>query len=172
MPLKLFRPSEYRGFNSIFWRLFCGLLFVIVLSWSLTSAALWVIQSEEVALGGLDMRVGGGKAVQTAITVTRYGGRDELIKWLQSPANESPTVYVVDSEGREISGREPPIEALNALDNTAFVDAEDIILKDFPLNAVVHVGIDNQPYTAFAAFRHSPYKIFFLNPSTGRCPQP
>lgn len=164
----LHRPLEWaadlRGANSIFWRLFTALIAVIVLSSALASAALWYAQQERIALGGLDLHAGGRKAVQLALTVNAWGGRDALVQWLQSPSNSRPTVYIVDESGSEISGRAAPEPALRAIASKMSARAEAAMLEEQALSAIVHVEIDSRPYTAFASYAGNPPDFRRLNP--------
>ena len=91
-----------RGINSFFWRLFAGLLAVIVLSSFLGFGVHTYLNRDEARYGKVDVFVGGRKA---ALIIYQLKGQDALVEWLKSPGNVLPTVYIVDGHGSEINGR-------------------------------------------------------------------
>ena len=104
-----------RGINSFFWRLFAGLLAVIVLSSFLGFGVHTYLNRDEARYGKVDVFVGGRKAVQAALIIYQLKGQDALVEWLKSPGNVLPTVYIVDDHGSEISGRTAPELALRSI---------------------------------------------------------
>lgn len=81
-----------RGINSFFWRLFAGLLAVIVLSSFLGFGVHTYLNRDEARYGKVDVFVGGRKAVQAALIIYQLKGQDALVEWLKSPGNVPPTV--------------------------------------------------------------------------------
>ena len=139
-----------RGINSFFWRLFAGLLAVIVLSSFLGFGVHTYLNRDEARYGKVDVFVGGRKAVQAALIIYQLKGQDALVEWLKSPGNVLPTVYIVDDHGSEISGRTAPELALRSIEENSIPEVEDHVLKNYPLNAVEDIEINGRPYTAFA----------------------
>lgn len=153
-----------RGINSFFWRLFAGLLAVIVLSSFLGFGVHTYLNRDESRYGKVDVFVGGRKAVQAALIIYQLKGQDALVEWLKSPGNVLPTVYIVDDHGSEISGRTAPELALRSIEENSIPEVEDHVLKNYPLNAVEDIEINGRPYTAFAVFEHSNHDLPFFNP--------
>lgn len=155
-----------RGINSFFWRLFAGLLAVIVLSSFLGFGVHTYLNRDEARYGKVDVFVGGRKAVQAALIIYQLKGQDALVEWLKSPGNVLPTVYIVDDHGSEISGRTAPELALRSIEEKSIPEVGDHVLKNYPLNAVEDIEINGRPYTAFAVFEHSGHALPFFNPFT------
>lgn len=63
-----------RGINSFFWRLFAGLLAVIVLSSFLGFGVHTYLNRDEARYGKVDVFVGGRKAVQAALIILSAQG--------------------------------------------------------------------------------------------------
>ena len=81
-------PPLPASFNSLFWRLFCGLIAVILATAAAVWTAAYVVQSQVVAKleNSLSLRYGGQRAVETAFIMHRYAGEAGLVEWLLSDA--------------------------------------------------------------------------------------
>ena len=75
-----------RGINSFFWRLFAGLLAVIVLSSFLGFGVHTYLNRDEARYGKVDVFVGGRKAVQAALIISCKSSKDH-----SKPRNEVDT---------------------------------------------------------------------------------
>ena len=111
-------PSLPGSFNSLFWRLFSGLIAVILITAAATWGAAYVVQSQIVARleNTLSLHYGGQRVVETAFIMHRYAGEAGLVEWLRSDANTRPTVFVMTKDGVELSGRTVPERARQLLD--------------------------------------------------------
>ena len=94
-----------RYFNTLFAKLFAGFCLVILL----TGAGVWLVaytaqvrQANDVGI--IEWRLSARKAVDTAVSVYQYGGRDALRRWLQDTnLNSHPTVFIMNADGEELS---------------------------------------------------------------------
>lgn len=140
--------------NSLFWRIFAGLLTVILATGIFVWLYSWVVQSRETGVGTIDWRRSAQKAVENALIVHRYGGREQLERWLRSPVNSDPVVYVLGRNGRELSGRRVPEPALEMLEDlregrrpSGMSMGMHRHMRSRPL---AEIEIDGQPYVVFA----------------------
>ena len=107
-----------RLFNTLFGKLFAGFCLVILL----TAAGVWMAaysaqsqQNEDI--GRIEWRFIAHKSVDSAVGIYEVAGRDGLISWLRNERlNTNPIVFVLDSSGREISGRKLPDKAYESLE--------------------------------------------------------
>ena len=107
-----------RLFNTLFGKLFAGFCLVILL----TAAGVWMAaysaqsqQNEDI--GRNEWRFIAHKSVDSAVGIYEVAGRDGRISWLRNERlNTNPIVFVLDSSGREISGRKLPDKAYESLE--------------------------------------------------------
>ena len=151
-------PSLPGSFNSLFWRLFSGLIAVILITAAATWGAAYVVQSQIVARleNTLSLHYGGQRVVETAFIMHRYAGEAGLIEWLRSDANTRPTVFVMTKDGVELSGRTVPERARQLLDAMQQGKPHRDLEKDIPAGAVKTVEIDGKPYFIFAVHTKPP----------------
>lgn len=157
---------KHPDFSSLFWRLLAGILSVIIVTSLVTGTIFYWVQKSEYAEGRIDGRIGGRKSVLAALVINEYAGRAELVRWLKSPQNSRPTVYIVDEAGEEISGRSVPAAVIDAVGrNREQIErtlTNQASLTGFPLNSIEKVEIDGRPYYAFAMLATVPRDISFL----------
>lgn len=140
-----------RLFNTLFGKLFAGFCLVILL----TAAGVWMAaysaqsqQNEDI--GRIEWRFIAHKSVDSAVGIYEVAGRDGLISWLRNERlNTNPIVFVLDSSGREISGRKLPDKAYESLEAIRkLTDAPNgPPEKRLPVRTV---EIDNEPCEFFA----------------------
>ena len=140
-----------RLFNTLFGKLFAGFCFVILL----TAAGVWMAaysaqsqQNEDI--GRIEWRFIAHKSVDSAVGIYEVAGRDGLISWLRNERlNTNPIVFVLDSSGREISGRKLPDKAYESLEAIRKLtdDPNGPPEKRLPVRTV---EIDNEPCEFFA----------------------
>lgn len=145
-------------FNSLFWRLFSGLIAVILVTAAATWGAAYVVQSQIFARleNTLSFHYGGQRAVETAFVMHRYAGEAGLVEWLRSDANRRPTVFVMTKEGTELSGRTVPERAKTLLDALQKGEPHQDLAEDIPSGAVKTVEIGGKPYFIFAVHTTTP----------------
>lgn len=152
--------------NSLFGRIFAGLLVVILATGASVWIYAWIVQEREIGIGTIDGRRSAQKAIETALTVHRYGGREQLERWLKSPVNTDPIVYVLNPRGGELSGRRVPEAALNMLRELRRGGTEpwsEVLFEQghmrgrhgrgMPMHltrALQRIEIDGEPYLIFA----------------------
>ncbi len=139
--------------NSFFWRIFAGLLTVIIATGVFVWIYSWVVQSREEGVGTIDWRRSAQKAVESALIVHRYGGREQLERWLRSPVNSDPIVYVLGRNGVELSGRkvpEPAIEMLADLRQGRLPPQAMGMHGRMRNRSITEIEIDGHPYIVFA----------------------
>lgn len=151
-------PPLPASFNSLFWRLFCGLIAVILATAAAVWTAAYVVQSQVVAKleNSLSLRYGGQRAVETAFIMHRYAGEAGLVEWLLSDANQRPTVFVMTKTGVELSGRTVPERARQLLEDLQSGKVPDARGEGFPSEAVKTVEIGGKPYFIFAVHTSLP----------------
>lgn len=140
-----------RLFNTLFGKLFAGFCLVILL----TAAGVWMTaysaqsqQNEDI--GRIEWRFIAHKSVDSAVGIYEVAGRDGLISWLRNERlNTNPIVFVLDSSGREISGRKLPDKAYESLEAIRKLtdDPNGPPEKRLPVRTV---EIDNEPCEFFA----------------------
>ena len=140
-----------RLFNTLFGKLFAGFCLVILL----TAAGVWMAaysaqsqQNEDI--GRIEWRFIAHKSVDSAVGIYEVAGRDGLISWLRNERlNTNPIVFVLDSSGREISGRKLPDKAYESLKAIRKLtdDPNGPPEKRLPVRTV---EIDNEPCEFFA----------------------
>lgn len=140
-----------RLFNTLFGKLFAGFCLVILL----TAAGVWMAaysaqsqQNEDI--GRIEWRFIAHKSVDSAVGIYEVAGRDGLISWLRNERlNTNPIVFVLDSSGREISGRKLPDKAYESLEAIRKLtdDPNGPPEKRLPVRTV---EIDNEPCEFFA----------------------
>ncbi len=102
-----------RFFSGIFLKLFTGLLSVFLL----LGLCVWIISASyqryaASAFETVDFEFPGQRAVNTALGIAQWGGKDVLIKWLlDEKRNMRPAIFVLNEAGEEISGRALPAKA-------------------------------------------------------------
>lgn len=102
-----------RFFSGIFLKLFTGLLSVFLL----LGLCVWIISASyqryaASAFETVDFEFPGQRAVNTALGIAQWGGKDVLIKWLlDEKRNMRPAIFVLNEAGEEISGRTLPAKA-------------------------------------------------------------
>ena len=143
-----------------FFQLFVGLwlaLFGIGLLVWFASKSYQQVPSD---FGDIERGPGTRRALHTAVSLWRWNGETSLIRWLSDPAtNTHPEVFVVDREGREISGRKVPEKAMETL---AGVYSSRWVLRPCPKNTGCRdlrffaVRTDLPPRNVFSAFWHTP----------------
>lgn len=106
--------------SGIFWKFFAGFWVTIIvvtgLAWTISADWQEVPQN----YGSIERGPGATRAVSTAIGMVRWGGKDALVNWLKDPElNRRPEVFVIDRNGREITGRKIPDLALQELSESA-----------------------------------------------------
>lgn len=147
------------SFHSLFWRLFSGLIAVMLVSAAASWAAAYYVKAREFAAlqDSLSLRYGGQRAVETAFMMFRYAGKDGLTQWLLSEANQRPTVFVMAEDGSEVSGRTVPERARAMV--SAHRPAEtapttspqgDDGSSEGAATAIRTVEIEGRPYVMFA----------------------
>lgn len=140
-----------RWFNTLFGKLFAGFCVVILL----TAAGVWMAaysaqnqQNEDI--GRIEWRFIAHKSVDSAVGIYEVAGKEGLITWLLNERlNTNPIVFVLDSNGNEISGRKIPekayasLEAIRRLSDRSDGPPE----KRLPVRTI---EIDNEPCEFFA----------------------
>lgn len=109
--------SSIRSVSSIFWKFFAGfwLTIAIVTGLAWTLSADW--QEVPQNYGSIEHGPRAQDAVNSAMGIARWGGKDALIHWLMDPqTNRRPEVFVLDRNGVEISGRTVPEAARQELE--------------------------------------------------------
>ncbi len=107
-----------RLFNTLFGKLFAGFSLVILL----TAICVWMVafaaqsrQNEDI--GRIEWRFIAQKSINSAVGIYEIAGKDGLIAWLRNERlNSNPVVFVLDSNGNEISGRQLPEKAYKSLE--------------------------------------------------------
>ena len=108
--------TPFRGgiFHKLFIGLWIGLLGLGLSVWLLSAHYQQIPHN----YGAIEQGRPAVRAVSSAIGMLRWGGRSALIEWLKDKeSNIRPTVFVVDQNGQEISGRKIPEKALAQLSN-------------------------------------------------------
>ncbi len=139
--------QKRRRLSGIFLTLFTGLLSVFLL----LGFCVWLLSASyqkyaSSAFEGIDFEYPGQRAVNTALGVAQWGGSDVLIKWLcDSKINNHPTVFVLNKEGKEISGRAIPEKALKQVATndsrvtTKAIDGQDLRFFAVRLDRPKHI---------------------------------
>ena len=142
-----------RYFNTLFAKLFAGFCLVILL----TGAGVWLVaytaqvrQANDVGI--IEWRLSARKAVDTAVSVYQYGGRDALRRWLQDTnLNSHPTVFIMNADGEELSGRTVPAKAVAMLPEVkALASKPNSIMGNMPAAAVRTIEIEGRPWDVLA----------------------
>lgn len=142
--------------HSLFWRLFSGLIAVMLVSAAASWAAAYYVKAREFAAlqDSLSLRYGGQRAVETAFTMFRYAGKNGLTQWLLSEANQRPTVFVMAEDGSEVSGRTVPerARAMVSAHRPSGKASEALSQGDSEgaATAIRTVEIEGRPYVMFA----------------------
>ncbi len=110
-------PAKSRRFSGIFLTLFSGLLSVFLIfvfcAWLLSTNYQQYINS---SFESIDFNPPGQRAVNTAVGIAEWSGKDVLVKWLKDDTrNARPTVFVLNESDEEISGRALPQKTLQQL---------------------------------------------------------
>lgn len=150
--------------HSLFWRLFSGLIAVMLISAAASWGAAYYVKSREFSAlqDSVSLRYGGPRSVETALSVFRCAGRNGLTQWLLSSANQRPTVFVMAEDGTELSGRTVPERAramvsayqpaAQPLEAEVFDDDD----KQGEATAIRTIEIEGRPYTVFAVLTALP----------------
>ena len=102
--------------GGIFLKFFLGLwiaiLLVAGLAWTLSADRRDAPQN----YGSIERGPGVCRAIDVARNMQRWGGTEAMLNWLRDKSsNTKPEVFVLDAQGREISGRAAPAMALEEL---------------------------------------------------------
>ena len=142
-----------RYFNTLFAKLFAGFCLVILL----TGAGVWLVayttQVRQASdLGIIEWRMSARKAVTSALSVYQYGGRDALRNWLlDETLNSQPTVFIMNADGEELSGRTVPAKAVAMLPEVkALASKPNSIMGNMPAAAVRTIEIEGRPWDVLA----------------------
>ena len=106
-------------FGSIFAKLFLGFSLALFT----TGACVWAftytsqIRASR-SIGTIEWHFVGDKAIQTALSILKYTGRDGLVSWLNDDRlNSRPTVFFVNRSGQTLTGRALPESTLKTLED-------------------------------------------------------
>ncbi len=162
-------------FNSLFWRLFSGLIAIILITGVLVWGAAYIMQSRAIERleGTLDQRFWARRSIEAALAIEKFAGKDALVSFLQSPSNSIMPVFVMDKNGTELSGREVPERAKEILLSSSSGEPANAVSERLPNNAVRVVEIDGSPHFVFAArteMKMPPIRMLLPIPFQGRFP--
>lgn len=103
-------------FGGMFVRFFAGIWVVLLVVAAIVWGASVVFVEAPSNYGSFEKGREAQRAVSAALNVARWGGREALVRWLNDPeVNARPEVFVLDREGREISGRRLPPKIVSQL---------------------------------------------------------
>lgn len=109
--------------GGMFIRFFAGIWIILLLVAAIVWASSAFFTEAPRNYGSFERGPGAERAISTALNVARWGGEEALIRWLRdSEVNKRPEVFVLDSEGKEISGRRLPAKISEKL---AEADAQE-----------------------------------------------
>lgn len=95
--------------GGMFIRFFAGIWIMLLLVAAIVWATSSIFTEAPSNYGSFERGPGADRAISNALSVARWGGEQALIRWLLDPeANTHPEVFVVNGQGREISGRPLP----------------------------------------------------------------
>lgn len=159
-----------RWFNTLFGKLFAGFCVVILL----TAAGVWMVaysaqsqQNEDI--GRIEWRFIAHKSVDSAVGIYEVAGKEGLISWLRNERlNTNPIVFVLNSNGSEISGRKIPEKAFESLEAIRRLSDRQDGPPDKRL-PVRTVEIDNEPCEFFAV-RTVAFPVRLIPPELHRFP--
>lgn len=155
---------KHRPFSGIFLKLFIGLLSVFLV----LGLCVWIISASyqkyaASAFETVDFEFPGQRAVNTALGIAQWGGKDVLIKWLlDEKRNVRPAIFVLTATGEEISGRTLPNKAQAQL--TDPVVSSRIVTKTIagePLRFIA-VRTDKPKHFWGMAFWRTPWWVHVL----------
>lgn len=148
-----------RYFNTLFGRLFTGFCLIIIV----TAVGVWMVSyttqiQRNTELGIIEWRFIARKSVDCALGIYDFGGREALIRWLKNPElNNSPSVYLVNADGVEYSGREVPPKAIETLKNARNSPVDYEI--GYPANAYIkNIELEGTRWDIFAV-RTTPFPV-------------
>lgn len=96
-------------FSGMFVRFFAGIWIMLLLVGGIVWATSAFFTEAPRNYGSFERGPGAERALGSALGILRWGGEDALIRWLRDPeVNKRPEVFVINAEGREISGRPLP----------------------------------------------------------------
>lgn len=154
------------AFNSLFWRLFLGLLIAILATAFITWSVSYFLSDQDSGDGAIDGRLGGKRAVDLALYLYNQHGMDSLVQWLQSSTNAPNTVYLINRKGEEITRRPIPEKAYKRL-----------VQVGLPLSTTSYLEVPLQPieyngttYFLFATLPTSNSLLPIFNPFSVRNP--
>lgn len=105
---------QFQG--GMFIRFFAGIWLVLLVMAAVVWGASSFFTEKPRNYGSFERSPEAERAIATALSIARWGGEDALIRWLNDPeVNARPEVFVINPEGREISGRTVPERAAEAL---------------------------------------------------------
>ncbi len=140
-----------RLFNTLFGKLFAGFSLVILL----TATCVWItayyaqIRRNE-DIGQIEWRFIAQKSVDSAVGIYEIAGKEGLVAWLRNERlNTNPIVFVLDSNGNEISGRKLPEKAYKSLADIRKLPQRHAGSPDKRL-PIRTVEINNEPCEFFA----------------------
>lgn len=113
--------------GGIFLQLFAGLWAALFILGFLVWVASENYQQVPRNFGDIESGRAAQRAVNNAIGIYHWGGREVLVSWLtDKTSNNRPEVFVTDADGNEISGRKVPEKAAESLRHPT---AEQYILQ-------------------------------------------
>lgn len=97
------------SFGGMFIRFFAGIWLILLVVGGIVWATAAFFTEAPHNYGSFEKGPGAERAIATAMGVARWGGEEALVRWLVDPqSNRRPEVFVLNVEGREISGRPIP----------------------------------------------------------------
>ncbi len=166
MPLIRRTPLSFLRQGGTFLQLFVGLWIALAAIGLLVWFASKSYQQMPDHFGDIEGGPGTQRAVHTAVAIWRWSGDAALVRWLNDPeSNQRPEVFVVDAEGREVSGRQVPDKARQTLadhPNHRWVRRpcpDSAGCRDLRFFAV---RTDLPPRNLFSAFWHTPIWMHLL----------
>lgn len=148
-----------RYLNTLFGRLFTGFCLIILM----TAAGVWMVAytaqlQRNTELGIIEWRFVARKSVDCALGIYDFGGREALIHWLNNAElNNSPSVYLVNKDGVEFSGRQVPQKAIETL--KAIRQHPSAHETGYPADAYVkNIELEGENWDIFAV-RTTPFPV-------------
>ena len=121
------KPTQFLRSGGIFLQLFAGLWAALFILGFLVWVASENYQQVPRNFGDIESGRAAQRAVNNAIGIYHWGGREVLVSWLtDKTSNNRPEVFVTDADGNEISGRKVPEKAAESLRHPT---AEQYILQ-------------------------------------------
>lgn len=165
--------------GSIFAKLFLGFSLALFT----TAVCVWAVTytsqiRESRSVGTIEWHFVGDKAIQTALSILKFTGRDGLVSWLNDERlNSRPTVFLVNQSGQTLTGRAIPESTLKSLQDVR----DGKVPTDEKLGVRPHEGpdteeirlhtieLDSQSWDVIAV-RMKPFPIHLIPPELHRFP--